>query len=53
MNGSDLTALGLSGAAVGAMLQRLLLAVMRGDCPNERAPLLQLAEKDIEKSPFG
>ena len=53
VNGNDLTALGLSGAAVGAMLQRLLFAVMRGDCPNERAPLLQLAEKDIEKSPFG
>ena len=53
VNGSDLTALGLSGAAVGAMLKRLLFAVMRGDCPNERAPLLQLAEKDIEKSTFG
>ena len=53
VNGNDLTAMGLCGAAVGGMLQKLLLAVMRGDCPNERAALLRLAKRNIEKSTFG
>jgi tRNA nucleotidyltransferase (CCA-adding enzyme) len=39
VNGSDLTALGLSGPAVGAMLRQLLDGVIAGE-PNERDALL-------------
>lgn len=40
VDGNDLTALGLSGTAVGSALQWLLQKVQRGAMPNERAALL-------------
>ncbi len=43
VSGGDLRALGLTGAAIGGMLYALAEAVLRGDCPNEREPLLARA----------
>ncbi len=43
VRGSDLLTLGLSGPAVGAMLNRLLDQVVDGDLPNERDALLRFA----------
>ncbi len=43
VRGSDLLTLGLSGPAVGAMLNRLLDQVVDGDLPNERDALLRYA----------
>lgn len=44
VNGRDLLALGFRGAALGAALERLLLAVVDGEVPNERAGLLEMAK---------
>ena len=47
VKGSDLIAAGLKpGKTMGETLQRLLEAVMDGEIPNEREPLLSLALKD-------
>ena len=44
VDGGDLIALGyVPGAALGKTLDRLLLAVIDGQCPNEREALLKLA----------
>lgn len=43
VNGRDLTTLGLSGPAVGRMLQALLERVMDGHLPNDRDALLTAA----------
>ncbi len=43
VRGSDLLTLGLSGPAVGAMLNRLLDQVVDGELPNERDALLRFA----------
>ena len=43
LNGRDLTALGLRGPAVGAVLNALLQEVLDGSLPNERAALLRRA----------
>lgn len=45
VNGTDLAALGIRGKAVGATLERLLLAVMDGAVPNDRAALLEAAQQ--------
>lgn len=45
VNGRDLLEMGFRGAAVGAMLEKLLAAVMDADCPNERDALLAYAAK--------
>ncbi len=47
VNGDDLHALGLSGAAIGDTLQALAQAVLCGDCPNEREPLLTRVKRGI------
>lgn len=44
VKGSDLTALGLSGPAVGSALELLLDAVMDERCQNEKAALLQFLQ---------
>ena len=46
VRGNDLTALGLSGPAVGRLLNTLLERVMDGNVPNEREALLKTA-KDL------
>ena len=43
VRGDDLTALGLSGPAVGRMLQTLLERVLDGEAPNEREALMKTA----------
>ena len=43
VNGKDMTDMGLSGPAVGEMLERLLSAVMDGALPNDREALLTAA----------
>ena len=43
VNGKDLTKIGLSGPAVGRMLNALLDRVVDGDVPNEREALLKTA----------
>lgn len=43
VNGHDMAALGLSGPAIGAMLNALLDAVVDGTLPNERSALLKRA----------
>lgn len=43
VTGNDLTAMGLSGLAVGETLRRLLQGVQSGALPNERAALLAAA----------
>ena len=45
VNGGDLTALGLSGPAVGETLEALLTAVMDGALPNDREALLTAARE--------
>ena len=45
VNGSDLTALGLHGPAVGRALAGLLAAVMEGRLANEKDVLLDAAKK--------
>ncbi|MBQ6399626.1 MAG: tRNA nucleotidyltransferase [Clostridia bacterium] len=47
VNGSDLTALGLRGPAVGEGLARLLSEVMEGRLPNEREALLAFVKSDL------
>ena len=49
VNGRDLLALGLSGPAVGAALQKLLDAVLEETLPNERAALLAAVRDDRER----
>ena len=51
VRGSDLTALGLHGPAVGETLQRLLDAVMDGEAPNEKESLLRLVTSDLKYEP--
>ena len=51
VRGSDLTALGLHGPAVGETLQRLLDAVMDGEAPNEKESLLRLVTSDLKHEP--
>ena len=51
VRGSDLTALGLHGPAVGETLQRLLDAVMDGEAPNEKESLLRLVTSDLRHEP--
>lgn len=51
VRGSDLTALGLHGPAVGQTLQRLLDAVMDGEAPNEKESLLRLVTSDLKHEP--
>lgn len=51
VRGSDLTALGLHGPAVGQTLQRLLDAVMDGEAPNEKESLLRLVTSDLRHEP--
>ena len=45
VNGNDLLALGYSGPALGACLNRLLSQVLEGTLPNEKSALLQAARK--------
>ena len=46
VSGRDLLALGMTpGPAVGAVLRRLLDAVLDGSAPNDRASLLKLASE--------
>lgn len=45
VDGRDLMELGLQGAAIGAMLERLLTQVVDGVLPNERTALLRWAEE--------
>ena len=40
MKGGELAALGLRGPEIGAALDRLLEAVITGECPNDRQALL-------------
>jgi tRNA nucleotidyltransferase (CCA-adding enzyme) len=47
INGADLTAIGLSGPAVGRELSRLLDAVISGEIPNEREALVACARLHI------
>ena len=51
VRGSDLTALGLHGPAVGETLQRLLDAVMDGEAPNEKESLLRLVTSGLKHEP--
>ncbi len=51
VRGSDLTALGLRGPAVGETLQRLLDAVMDGSAVNEKEALLALVASDLTHEP--
>ncbi len=44
VNGRDLEEIGLKGPALGKTLNALLSAAAEGDVPNERAPLLRLAQ---------
>lgn len=48
VNGRDLMALGLSGPAVGAALDRLLGKVVDGGLPNEREALLEEVRREQE-----
>lgn len=45
VNGKDLTGMGLSGPAVGRVLNALLERVVNGELPNEREVLLEAARK--------
>lgn len=45
VKGNDLLGIGLTGRAVGKMLQALLTAVMEGNVPNSRDALLDLARE--------
>ncbi len=48
IGGRELSALGLKGRAVGAMLERLLNEVMAGDLPNEAAALVARAKEAVK-----
>ncbi len=48
-NGRDMTALGLTGPAVGKMLRRLLSEVMSGKLENDRETLLRRAQQLTDK----
>jgi len=48
-NGRDMTALGLTGPAVGKMLRRLLSEVMSGKLENDRETILRRAQQLTEK----
>ncbi len=50
VRGGDLLALGLSGPAVGAMLNRLLDQVVDGELPNEPDALLKFAGDNLPQS---
>lgn len=41
ISGRELVSLGFSGNAVGRALDRLMLAVIRGECPNDRSALIE------------
>ena len=43
VHGNDLIPLGLRGSTLGRMLSRLLEAVIRGECENEKESLLEMA----------
>lgn len=49
VNGSDLLGLGLKGAEIGKMQQRLLELVMEDELPNEKDKLLKYAEQECGK----
>ena len=49
VSGSDLQRLGYAGPAIAVTLQRLLLQVMDGKLPNEKAALCAYAEKIKER----
>ena len=54
VRGDDLVALGFRNAAIGDELERLLLAVVRGEAPNDRETLLELASQyrtEAEQTP--
>ena len=48
VHGGDLMALGYRGEALGRMLETLLLKVVRGEIPNEKAALLEAARQASE-----
>ena len=50
VRGEDLKQLGFSGAAIGQMLQKLLLAVVTDQIANEKDALLHLAQKGKEET---
>lgn len=50
VNGRDMQALGLSGAAIGEMLRRLLDAVLDEPEKNDRETLLRLARTEMEEN---
>ena len=52
VNGRDMMALGLSGPAVGRMLQRLLEQVLEERLPNEREALLRWARENQLTKPL-
>ena len=41
IDGRELISLGFVGEAVGRALDRLMLAVIRGECPNKREALVE------------
>ncbi|MBP3402198.1 MAG: CCA tRNA nucleotidyltransferase [Clostridia bacterium] len=43
VNGTDLSKLGIKGREIGSMLDRLLIAVIEGEVPNEHSSLLDYA----------
>ena len=47
VNGWDMMALGLEGAAIGTALETLLDAVVNGDLPNDREALLEKAKEFV------
>ncbi len=44
VNGNDLASLGIKGREIGSMLDRLLIAVIEGNVPNEYSSLLDYAK---------
>lgn len=51
LTGGELKALGLSGRAVGRVLNGLLLAVQQRQCPNEQEALLRFAKENFVDRP--
>lgn len=49
VNGGDLMRLGVAGRPIGLILDTLLDRVVNGELPNERAALLEAAEREIER----
>jgi hypothetical protein len=47
VGGGDMIALGLKGQSIGAMLDILALAVICGECENEKAALISYAKSNI------